>query len=485
MGLLAVTVNENTFDYDIHSLVKAFFPDAEVRVTHDEENVASTDELPDIRISIDDFNIIFLIESEPRNALKVSVEGITDRIVKKNLLKQLIYHGLSIYTGKKLPWGALTGIRPVKLAMGLLNDGATEDEAAEFIRDVYLVSEEKTALSIDIAKREKKLIEDIHTDGSGYSLYVGIPFCPTRCLYCSFTSYPADRFRGKMEDYLNALFKEIDYVSFAFKDKKADSIYIGGGTPTALSPDGLKRLLYKLSQSIDLGQLKELTVEAGRPDSITKEKLMVLKEFNVNRISINPQTMNQATLDRIGRKHTVDDIEKAFYLARELLFDNINADIIMGLPDEGIDEIRHTMSEIKKLSPDSLTVHSLAIKRAAALALWSRENGTGALENTGEMMKCAYDGAYELDMLPYYLYRQKNMAGNFENVGFAKKNKYGIYNVAIMEEVQDVVACGAGTVSKHVYEDGRIKRCDTVKDLELYIKNIDEMIERKRRLYSK
>ena len=224
-------------------------------------------------------------------------------------------------------------------------------------------------------------------------------------------------------------------------------------------------------------------MEAGRADSITEEKLKVLYKYGVTRISVNPQTMKQETLQLIGRQHTVEQVVDAFHIARGIGFDNINMDIILGLPDENEEDVRNTIRAIEELAPDSLTVHSLAIKRAAAMQSWVSDHGLGGLHNTEEMMDVARDGAIRMGMMPYYLYRQKNMAGNFENVGYAKDGKYGIYNILIMEEKQTIVALGAGTITKRVYPDGRIERCDNVKDVASFIERIGEMIERKRKLF--
>lgn len=244
----------------------------------------------------------------------------------------------------------------------------------------------------------------------------------------------------------------------------------------------MRRLLKKIRESFDFSQVKEFTVEAGRADSITRDKLRVMKEYGVTRISVNPQTMNQETLDLIGRRHSVEQVEEAFRVAREEGFTNINMDLILGLPGETKAHVEHTMEAVKRLHPDSLTVHSLAIKRASKMSLWIEENGLETLHNTDETMEIAAKGAEELGMKPYYLYRQKNMSGNFENVGYATEGNYGIYNILIMEEKQTIMALGAGTISKSVYPDGRIERCDSVKDVALYIEKIDDMIDRKRRL---
>jgi len=273
-------------------------------------------------------------------------------------------------------------------------------------------------------------------------------------------------------------------VAEAFKDKKLNTIYIGGGTPTTLEPDQLERLLSKIENSFNLSFLQEWTVEAGRPDSITREKLKTIKRHPVTRISINPQTMKDETLELIGRRHTVLQVKDAFLLAREEGFDNINMDIIVGLPQETKEDVENTLEEIKKLGPDNLTVHSLAIKRAARLNTQKEEYAGMKSVNSESTMELTQDAAEEMGMKPYYLYRQKNMTGNMENVGYAKPGKEGIYNILIMEEMQTIVALGAGAITKAVYPNGRIERCENVKDIKTYLEKTDEMIERKKRLFA-
>lgn len=478
--MIIVTLNEDRYAYDIHSLVKAFYPEQDVKVfaegTKEEQSDAG---MPAFFVIFKEEEICAGITGKTQKTIRLGAPQ--DKSAVKNDLKQLLYGILSEETGKTLPWGTLTGIRPTRLAMQLLEQGKTAEEADAYMRSTYLCSKEKTELAIDIAKREKKILADIHYE-EGYSLYVGIPFCPTTCLYCSFTSFPIRAWKDKVDAYLSAVEKEIDFVKEACADKVLDSVYIGGGTPTTLEPDELDRLFAKLKGTLDWSQVKEFTVEAGRADSITAEKLRVMKKWGVTRISVNPQTMKQETLDVIGRRHTVEQMVEAFWTARREGFDNINMDLILGLPGETKNDVAETMRRVKELAPDSLTVHSLAIKRASRLSQWILENGMDTLHNTDETMQIAALGARELGMEPYYLYRQKNMSGNFENVGYAKPGKAGIYNILIMEEKQSILALGAGTISKAVYPDGRIERCDNVKDVDLYIEKIDEMIERKRKL---
>ena len=345
-----------------------------------------------------------------------------------------------------------------------------------------MASDEKINLSLEIAAREKKLLEPLDYE-RGYSLYVGIPFCPTTCLYCSFTSYPISKWTGRTGLYLEALFKELEYTAGKMKGRPLDTIYFGGGTPTSLPAEDIHAILCKLEDLFDTAHALEFTVEAGRPDSITEEKLQVLRDHGITRISINPQTMNQKTLDLIGRRHTVEMVKERFWMAREMGFDNINMDLIMGLPEEDMDDVRHTLHEVKKLAPDSLTVHSLAIKRAARLNMFKEQYGDLKISNTPEMIDLSAACAREMGMEPYYLYRQKNMAGNFENVGYSLPGKACIYNILIMEEMQTIAACGAGTTTKVVFpSENRRERCENVKEVEQYISRIDEMIGRKEKI---
>lgn len=482
--MLVVKLNEMQFEYDIHSLVKAFYPGKEVKVLEKSVEKQSEEGMPEFEIDFQSTSISFyIIEDGERKYEKQTVLKQPDsRPDVKNDLKQLIYDSLSEYLGKDLPWGTLTGIRPTKIPMTLLEEGKSEDEILEYMKVVYKISDEKGNLSIEIAKREKELLSRLHYK-DGYSLYIGIPFCPTTCLYCSFTSYPICVWKDKMDDYLTALEKEMEATAKIMQGKILDTVYIGGGTPTTLQAEELDRLITKLKATFDLSQVTEFTVEAGRADSITKEKLEVLYKHGITRISVNPQTMNEETLKLIGRQATAAQTVETFKMAREMGFDNINMDIILGLPGETEEDVTYTIEKIKELHPDSLTVHSLAIKRASKLSQWIEQNGITALNNTDETMEIAADGAKAMNMKPYYLYRQKNMSGNFENVGYAEEGKFGIYNILIMEELQTIVALGAGSITKRVFQDGRIERCDNVKDVGLYIERIDEMIERKRRLF--
>ena len=402
----------------------------------------------------------------------------------KNDLKRLVYKVLCAYTGRTLPWGTLTGIRPTKIAMSLMDEGYDEAGMRAYFDREYKISEDKYKLCTLVAKNERQILKNVDYK-KGYSLYVGIPFCPTICAYCSFSSYPLSAWKNKVDDYLDALFHEIDAVAAQIKASGASirplTFYMGGGTPTSLNAGQMDRLLKKLFDTFELEHVAEKTIEAGRPDSITRDKLEVIHSYGISRISINPQTMNQKTLDVIGRRHTVEQVKEAFALARECGFDNINMDLIAGLPGESKEDFAYTLSEIEQMMPESLTVHALAIKRAARVNQEKLYLQSAPVEEVNDMINMAFACATRMGQEPYYLYRQKNIAGNLENVGYAKPGLAALYNILIMEEKQSIIALGAGASTKLVMRDeNRIERIENVKSVKDYIERNDEMIARKK-----
>ncbi len=495
--MITVQLNRADFEYDIHSLVKAFYPAENVQVSAEEKDTKEEISFHIVTNYLEHSIEILFYEAEdthikPKLRKEVEVD-FSDRKETKNRLKQAYYKMLCEFTKKTLPWGDLTGIRPTKIPMAFLEEGRDEAFIRQYMKETYFASDEKINLSIDIAKRELELLKNIDYE-NGYSLYIGIPFCPSTCLYCSFTSYPLGMWKERVDEYLDALEKEIDFTAKRCRDKHLNTVYIGGGTPTTLEPYQLRRLIRKIKSSFNLSDLSntegsfsgdpcsclEFTVEAGRPDSITREKLEVLREEGISRISINPQTMKEETLRIIGRHHTVEQTIESFWLARELGFDNINMDLILGLPNETIHDVERTMQKIMELSPDNLTVHSLALKRAARLNMFREEYQNLTFENTWETIALTAEYAKRMGLEPYYLYRQKNMAGNFENVGYAKPGKAGVYNILIMEEKQTIMALGAGATTKFVFDHGnRIERVENVKDVTNYLERTDEMIAKK------
>lgn len=497
--MLVIELNRENLEYDVQALVQAFFSEEQVEVLIPESRADKRERLGDqvrIRVTVQEGDAgiqvfidlsLFCREAGTGTAGAEAGTGPIYRWIPrkgetdKQDFKAFFYQILSHVTGRQLPWGMLTGIRPTKIAYSLLEDGVGQQEIVRHYQEKYFVSAEKGALAVDIAQRERRLLQGTHC-GEGYSLYLGIPFCPTTCLYCSFTSYPIAGYKEKVDAYLDCLLREAEQMAECFRGKILDSVYIGGGTPTTLEPEQMERLIARLREFFDFGTAREFTVEAGRADSITEEKLKVLHRQGVTRISVNPQTMKQETLDLIGRRARVEQVEEAFRLARRVGFDNINMDIILGLPGETAADVQRTVDRLVELGPDSLTVHSLAVKRASGLSRWIQENGVSMLRNTDETMRIAAEGAERLGLAPYYLYRQKNMSGNLENVGYAREGKYGLYNILINEEKQTILALGAGSITKRVYPDGRIERCENVKEVSQYIERIGEMIERKRSL---
>lgn len=401
------------------------------------------------------------------------IENNSKRDVKR-ALGTAIFKAVNSCLNLPMPWGILTGVRPAKLVSELWSEGKTTDEIKDIFKNKYFVSDEKLNLMIRVASEEKKIVEN----GLGKSgVYIGIPFCPTKCLYCSFTSYPLSRYANKIDEYLDCLEKEIKFTAPYINN--IESIYIGGGTPTSLNEKQLERLL-KIVDNNFKGAI-EYTVEAGRPDTITRDKLKILKEYNVGRISINPQSLNQKTLELIGREHSVDMFYKAFEMAREEGHNHINTDIILGLPGEGEEEVINTMEGLKKLSPESITVHTLAVKRASRLKETLEQYPLTDFINMNNFINITRKYTEDMHMFPYYMYRQKNMVGNFENVGYCKESCQCIYNVAIMEEKQSIYALGAGSSTKIVDNNlNKIERVFNVKSVDDYILRIDEMIDRKR-----
>lgn len=481
--MIGILLKDKAYEQDIRELLMAFYPGESFVYQQDEDvSFCVRGELLEEENGAGVYALC-LIDGAKR-AYKTFDVDYCNRFETKNKIKRGLYQILSMRTERELPWGTLTGIRPTKIVMTKLEEGWVKDKIFTYMRETYHTSKEKIELSIEIAERERQLLSQISYK-EGYSLYVGIPFCPTTCLYCSFTSYPIGKWEGRTKLYLEALFKELEDTAEKMKGRTLETIYFGGGTPTSLSAEDLEKILKKVENTFDLSHVTEYTVEAGRPDSITREKLQTLLNHGITRISINPQTMKQATLDLIGRRHSVEMVKEKYYLARELGFNNINMDLIVGLPDETLEDVRQTMEEIKAMAPDSLTVHSLAIKRAARLNMQKEQYKGLKIVNTQEMVDMTARYAREMGMEPYYLYRQKNMAGNFENVGYALPGKACIYNILIMEEKQTIAACGAGTTTKVVFpEENRLERVENVKDVEQYISRIQEMIERKNKLLS-
>ena len=480
--MIRISCKNERFTYDMYHIVKSFLPDAEISQKVDPEQELliemTAEEEPDLEEQACDKKVRWTFF----HCREAEIADISEKREQKRYINKKLYQTLVKKTGEEHAWGNMTGVRPTKMIMERLEEGSSEEEIIRYMHDTYVVNGKKAMLGIEIAKREKAQLDKLDYE-NGYSLYIGIPFCPTTCSYCSFTSYPVAKWQDRMDEYVDALLKELAFIAEVSKEKHLNAIYMGGGTPTTLSAQQMDRVLSFLEEHFSFEHLKEYTIEAGRPDSITEDKLRVIRKHGVGRISINPQTMQQKTLDVIGRRHTVEDVVRIFHLARELGFDNINMDLIVGLPEETIEDVRETMRQLEELDPDNITVHSLAIKRAARLRMQKEQYENLHIENTAQTIDLTAECCHEMGLEPYYLYRQKNMAGNFENVGYAKPGKAGVYNILIMEEKQTIMALGAGATTKVVFEDGkRIERVGNVKDIINYLDRVDEMVERKREL---
>lgn len=397
----------------------------------------------------------------------------------KNQLKRELYQYLSEATGESPKWGILTGIRPVKLAGELIQQLGSRRAAEKCLEEEYLISREKRNLILDLYEYQQEQLGRPEKDSVG--IYIGIPFCPTRCLYCSFTSNQSSP--EEIEKYLSALFHEIRFAGEAMKKDGIfpESIYIGGGTPTSLTAEQLEKLLSLICETFDLTGLKEFTAEAGRPDTITFEKLDVLKTYGVGRISINPQSMHQRTLDLIGRSHTVEQTKDAFAMAHEAGIPIINADLIAGLPKETAEDFQESLNQVLDLGADNITLHTLAVKRSSRLKEMDENFHYRHPHLTEGMLRKAKEILTQRGYEPYYLYRQKHTAGNTENIGYCRNNSLSLYNVRIMEEAQSILALGAGGISKVYYpEENRLERVPNVSNYEIYIERIEEMLQRKR-----
>ena len=375
-----------------------------------------------------------------------------------------------------LPWGVMCGIRPAKNVRELKESGFNDEQTKEILRTVYEVSDEKSELAMTVAENEKEILSQI--GDNSVSIYIGIPFCPTRCLYCSFVSTDISVSGKYMDEFVEKLLLEIDKTAEVIEKMGSyvENIYIGGGTPTTLSAQQLKMIFERLHRYFDFDKIKEFTLEAGRVDTITREKLIAAMEGGVDRISINPQTMNNETLKKVRRKHDDKMLIECFNMARELGFDNINMDLIAGLPGEDLDMFKNSLDRIIKLDPENITVHSMCVKRAANLRF--TQNRLTEADEMNKMLSYTQKRMKETHREPYYMYRQKNISGNLENVGYAKKGKMSIYNINIMEEKQTIIALGGGGSTKLVMDD-RIERIFNFKDPLEYIRRFDEILKKK------
>ena len=447
-------------DYHYNELIRVFIPDENFEV-----------------IPVD------IVESRKiklnNNSFIVNSSRSTDR----DTIKKELYKLLCKICNSESDWGTITGVRPLKIALGIYDKTKSIPKMKDILKDTFVVSDNKIKLLSSIAKYQ---LENVNAKPFGkVGVYIGIPFCPTRCSYCSFASNVATT--EEIKEYLNNLLKEIAYMGKLFDKNNAEieSIYIGGGTPTTLDANQLQLLIQSIIDCFHVNPREiEFTVEAGRPDTITADKLQTLKDFGINRISINPQSMKDHTLELIGRRHTSKDIEKAFELAHRFSFDVINADIIAGLPEETLDDFKDTLDKVIKLGANNITVHTLSIKRGSRMKDDDPEFYRKNVETVDKMLKYSQQKLIEEKFYPYYIYKQKHQIGFFENVGYCKANKHSIYNIRIMEEKQTIVGLGAGAIGKVYFPDeDRLERVPNVSNYQIYNEKFDEMLDRKNNYY--
>lgn len=463
-----IKLNNLKYRYDVYQMFNIYYPLEEIKFEEEGEYIVNIDENK-VSFSYKDF-------------FKESLLG---ENIKEDI-KRLIFSSLRDLTGDYYPWGILVGIRPSKIALKYLEEGKSDEEIVSIFNTKHLASEDKARLCIEVAKKEK---ESVNKDEKNIAIYIGMAFCPTRCFYCSFTANPIGGNKKLVNPYLEALTYEIREMKKYVDERglKIESVYFGGGTPTAVDNKEFESIMKEIYTAFVYERnILEFTVECGRPDSITLEKLETMKKYETTRISINPQTMNDDTLKMIGRGHTSKDVIDKFNLARDLGFKDINMDMIIGLPGEGIKEAKHTAEQILKLKPDSLTVHGLSLKRASILYenfILKKGIQIKKQEELSSMYEVSRELANKLDIKPYYMYRQKNMVGNMENLGYSKEGKECLYNIQMIEDKQTIIALGADAVSKVVFlEENRIERFGNVKDIREYTSRIKEMVEEKKKL---
>lgn len=470
---MKLLVINHKYHYEMEKLVRLFLPNEKIEVIHDE--------------SVNDGNLITAVGENI--TVSVNFDGFSKTLTaplcddNEMQMGRMVYTLFGEYTGFFPKWGVLTGVRPSKLLINTEKSMGREKTEKYFYNDL-LVSEEKYKLARDVADWEEKIIAT--SKPSSFSLYVSIPFCPSRCSYCSFVSHSIENDKAKnlLPEYVKFLAKELELTGKTARDNglRLESIYIGGGTPTTLSAEQLKSVINTIGDNFDLSTCREFTVEAGRPDTITKEKLSVLKNSPVDRISINPQTFNNEVLEAVGRRHTAEDTMRIFNLSREMGFDNINMDLIAGLPKDTLDGFKNSLDTATYLDPENITVHTLAVKRASGIGAVSPQLATENANRASQMLDYIYKTLNE-KYHPYYMYRQSKSAGALENVGWAKENRECIYNVFMMEECHTILSCGGGAVTKLKAPTGNeIERIFNFKYPFEYISGFDELTERKKRI---
>lgn len=466
-------VKNHNFHFELENLTRLFFPNEKITVIRD----FSEPQPPYIYTEVSD-KITISVNIGSFNKSETAVKKLTDDD-NELVSAQLLYKLLCDFTGLTQPWGILTGVRPVKLLRKLAEESNEEQAVKKFLND-FFVSNEKIALSRETEHNERKILELSRPES--FSLYVGIPFCPSRCSYCSFVMASIERAEKLIEPYTKLLCEEIKRTAeIANKlGLRLETVYFGGGTPTTLSAEQLDTVLRTVNKSFDMSTCREFTVEAGRPDTIDIAKLFALKENKVDRISINPQTTNDDVLKTIGRKHTAQQFFDAFELARKCGFDNINTDLIAGLPTDTPESFKNSLDSIVKLNAECITVHTLCMKRASRLTTEGVTLDLQQARDAREMLAYTQNILGQNEYIPYYMYRQSRMVGNLENVGWSKKGFESLYNVYVMDETHTILACGSGGVTKLKRNNpDYLERIFNFKYPYEYIDRFDELIQRK------
>lgn len=466
-------VKNHNFHFELENLTRLFFPNEKITVIRD----FSEPQPPYIYTEVSD-KITISVNIGSFNKSETAVKKLTDDD-NELVSAQLLYKLLCDFTGLTQPWGILTGVRPVKLLRRLAEESNEEQAVKKFEKD-FFVSNEKTALSRETEHNERKILE--LSKPESFSLYVGIPFCPSRCSYCSFVMASIERAEKLIEPYTKLLCEEIKRTAeIANKlGLRLETVYFGGGTPTTLSAEQLDTVLRTVNKSFDMSTCREFTVEAGRPDTIDIAKLFALKENKVDRISINPQTVNDEVLKTIGRKHTAQQFFDAFELARKCGFDNINTDLIAGLPTDTPESFKNSLDSIVRLNAECITVHTLCMKRASRLTTEGVTLDLQQARDAREMLAYTQNILGQNEYIPYYMYRQSRMVGNLENVGWSKKGFESLYNVYVMDETHTILACGSGGVTKLKRNNpDYLERIFNFKYPYEYIDRFDELIQRK------
>lgn len=466
-------VKNHNFHFELENLTRLFFPNEKITVIRD----FSEPQPPYIYTEVSD-KITISVNIGSFNKSETAVKKLADDD-NELVSAQLLYKLLCDFTGLTQPWGILTGVRPVKLLRRLAEESSEEQAVKKFEKD-FFVSNEKIALSRETEHNERKILE--LSKPESFSLYVGIPFCPSRCSYCSFVMASIERAEKLIEPYTKLLCEEIKQTAeIASKlGLRLETVYFGGGTPTTLSAEQLDTVLRTVNNSFDMSTCREFTVEAGRPDTIDIAKLFALKENKVDRISINPQTVNDEVLKTIGRKHTAQQFFDAFELARKCGFDNINTDLIAGLPTDTPESFKNSLDSIVRLNAECITVHTLCMKRASRLTTEGVTLDLQQARDAREMLAYTQNILGQNEYIPYYMYRQSRMVGNLENVGWSKKGFESLYNVYVMDETHTILACGSGGVTKLKRNNpDYLERIFNFKYPYEYIDRFDELIQRK------